>query len=223
MDMLTFCHFSSISLPLLFFVLFADRGSIEEECVVCPEGKFRSGLDDGCISCPDGTTSPTQSMSAQDCTCDTGNGYTFSGVPYVCGQVIFSRTTRSFFGHCILMLGLNLSAGQYAEDGAQLCWYVSTSAVPWLQARDACVAMGRLLAILNRPVDVDRLPAGSYWLGASDIQREGAWKWQDGSIVDSSGILWCGRQPDNFDGWEDCAETGGSTGFGYVRLVDVRP
>ena len=114
---------------------------------------------------------------------------------------------------CTLMLGLKLSAGEYNEDGAQLCWYVSTTAVQWPRARDACVAMGRVLAIFNRPVDVDRLPAGSYWVGADDVQQEGVWRWQDGSSVSWPAMTWCGGQPDNYGGWEDCAETG-SVGVG---------
>ena len=47
------------------------------------------------------------------------------------------------------------------------------------------------------------LTAGSYWVGASDSEVEGQWRWGDASSVTAN--VWSSGEPNNGGGNEDCA------------------
>ena len=44
----------------------------------------------------------------------------------------------------------------------------------------------------------------SYWIGASDINREEQWSWMDGCPVKPSIVKWAPGQPDNVYGQQHC-------------------
>ncbi|KAG7313938.1 hypothetical protein KOW79_022434 [Hemibagrus wyckioides] len=67
--------------------------------------------------------------------------------------------------------------------------------------------MTRLLIAPEETWDfiVNQLSNSRAWIGLSDRDREGVWKWVDGTPLTTK--FWCGGEPNNL-GEEDCAETG---------------
>ena len=44
-----------------------------------------------------------------------------------------------------------------------------------------------------------------YWVGITDAQEEGMWKYTDGKLADDITLAWCNQEPDNYGNDEDCA------------------
>ncbi|KAK1162731.1 hepatic lectin-like isoform X2 [Acipenser oxyrinchus oxyrinchus] len=82
----------------------------------------------------------------------------------------------------------------------------STEKKKWGEARDICVSQGAGLAVVNSIIELAYLKEiieEPHWIGLSDLEIEGEWKWLDGREVDKS--YWKSGQPDNFNE-EDCGE-----------------
>lgn len=81
----------------------------------------------------------------------------------------------------------------------------------WEEARVECQALGYDLAVLNTPSEVlDLAAAGralgaSFWVGLSDLDAEGTFRWVDGVEVDPA-APWLPGEPNDFRMTEDCAE-----------------
>ena len=45
-----------------------------------------------------------------------------------------------------------------------------------------------------------------FWIGASDEETEGVWRWVNGDIATSQQLIWRSEQPDNGGNNEDCGE-----------------
>jgi len=93
------------------------------------------------------------------------------------------------------------------------CYYVSGIMAPWREARTFCkkaqnnsdlvTFSGLEEAILVKSLIKERSRYEEViWVGASDIKREGDWKWVGGASVDNS--LWNSGEPNN-QGGEHCA------------------
>ncbi|XP_071792630.1 C-type lectin LmsL-like [Asterias amurensis] len=82
----------------------------------------------------------------------------------------------------------------------------------WSAARDYCRSVGKELAILETKEELEfiqqllRDPAvhQNHWLGASDLEKEGSFKWLDWSDLPSDSTMWGTNQPDNYAGKEHC-------------------
>ncbi|KAI8486421.1 hypothetical protein Bbelb_359200 [Branchiostoma belcheri] len=95
------------------------------------------------------------------------------------------------------------------------CFKVYQQTASYNQARQFCVNKGGLLAMPKDEKTDDFLwrlknavDSGSYfWFGLSDENREGQWRWEDGTILNKSAdwTNWRPGQPDNHNGKEDCA------------------
>lgn len=108
-------------------------------------------------------------------------------------------------------------------------WYkVYLEKKTWHAARDKCKELGgRLVCVPDAPTwaFVRELTPASVWLGATDEETEGVWKWVDGAKVEWS--AWIGSGPDNSGGVEDylCTHRGqwndaGRTGqFGTFQVA----
>ncbi|KAK0136281.1 C-type lectin domain family 10 member A [Merluccius polli] len=87
-------------------------------------------------------------------------------------------------------------------------YYISTTKKNWTASRDDCLERDADLAVINSREEKEFVSrqAGPYWtwIGLSDRDTEGTWKWVDGTIMTSS--FWRRGQPDDYGG-EDCVVT----------------
>ena len=102
-----------------------------------------------------------------------------------------------------------------------LCYYVSKKEerVSWEEAKEKCKAMENratlampktmeeniFLKQLNNFTD-DDLSHQDLWLGGSDTETEGIWKWADDSLIslDLQEKNWAPNQPNNWGGIQNC-------------------
>ncbi|XP_063042876.1 C-type lectin domain family 4 member E-like [Engraulis encrasicolus] len=86
------------------------------------------------------------------------------------------------------------------------CYYFSTDVMNWTDSRDACVTMGGHLLILNSEAEMDfaRDNGAGFWIGLSDLDEEGTFRWVDGTLLTNSYLTWSPGQPNNWKN-QDCA------------------
>ncbi|KAM9115147.1 C-type lectin domain family 10 member A-like isoform 5-T5 [Pangshura tecta] len=88
------------------------------------------------------------------------------------------------------------------------CYFFSTSAKSWPDAKQFCTDQGSGLVIINTEEEQAFLSnhiikPDVYWLGLSDSAKEGEWRWVDGSLL--SVRFWASDEPNNFgQQGEDC-------------------
>ncbi|XP_072567958.1 uncharacterized protein [Paramormyrops kingsleyae] len=89
------------------------------------------------------------------------------------------------------------------------CYYISTEEKTWSDSRQACMQLGADLAIISSREEQEFMNSipGEFWIGLSDTEREGTWKWVDGTTIPvDEGYWWSNpKQPDS-NGNEDCVE-----------------
>jgi hypothetical protein len=98
--------------------------------------------------------------------------------------------------------------GEFENPSATSCYLIGGTTSSWRDARDACQDWGGDLAKVESVEENTFLSEHSTvdsWLGASDFQDEGSFRWFDGDDVDPDGP-WAPAQPDNFEGNENCIE-----------------
>ncbi|ROI60065.1 C-type lectin domain family 17, member A [Anabarilius grahami] len=85
-------------------------------------------------------------------------------------------------------------------------YYVSSEVKSWTESRRYCTERGADLIIINNKEEQDffkRISGGpAVWIGLTDSDEEGTWKWVDGSTLTSG--FWDPREP-NGDREENCA------------------
>ncbi|KAM9851778.1 uncharacterized protein ACBR49_004930 isoform 2-T2 [Aulostomus maculatus] len=89
------------------------------------------------------------------------------------------------------------------------CYYVSEKGQTksWRSSKKDCEDKGATLVIMNTRIEQDFI-SGFYdrvWIGLSDTDREGKWKWVNGEELVGDGF-WQEGEPNNADYGEDCAE-----------------
>ncbi|KAK0150630.1 C-type lectin domain family 4 member M [Merluccius polli] len=87
-------------------------------------------------------------------------------------------------------------------------YFISTTEKNWTVSRDDCLERDADLVVINSREEQEFVSslAGNqwFWIGLSDGDTEGTWKWVDGTIMTSS--FWRSGQPDDYGG-EDCVAT----------------
>lgn len=87
------------------------------------------------------------------------------------------------------------------------CYYASEKGQTktWESSRRDCISRGADLVIINTAVEQSFVTKIHYkkWIGLSDTEQEGKWKWVDGSNLVHG--FWKSGEPNNA-GNEDCAE-----------------
>ncbi|XP_073321278.1 uncharacterized protein [Pagrus major] len=84
-------------------------------------------------------------------------------------------------------------------------YYISTTKKTWQQSRDDCLRKGADLMIINSKEEQDFANRFKkyMWIGLTDSQREGTWKWVDGTLLTKS--YWASGEP-NGGTQENCGD-----------------
>ncbi|XP_042288937.1 C-type lectin domain family 4 member F-like [Thunnus maccoyii] len=87
-------------------------------------------------------------------------------------------------------------------------YYISSNMKTWHESRTDCLQRGADLVVVNSEEEqafINRYQ-DTIWIGLTDSEREGTWKWVDGTPLTTS--FWHSGEPNNYLGQnEDCVET----------------
>ena len=100
------------------------------------------------------------------------------------------------------------------ERLSEHCYYWSTKTNTWDKAKKECEKMnGKLAAVTSMEIHnflMRKVNKGNwrtwYWIGGSDKEKEGTWKWEDGSVWDFTN--WASRLNQQPNNWlnQDCLQ-----------------
>ncbi|XP_059361677.1 uncharacterized protein LOC132099255 [Carassius carassius] len=88
-------------------------------------------------------------------------------------------------------------------------YFISSEMKNWTESRSYCRERAADLIIINNTEKQDFVKnisgsSGHFWIGLTDVEVEGRWKWVDGSTLTSG--FWASTEPDSHQGTdEDCA------------------
>ncbi|XP_025759490.1 CD209 antigen-like protein E isoform X1 [Oreochromis niloticus] len=86
------------------------------------------------------------------------------------------------------------------------CYLLSERSDSWHSARKNCTDQGADLVVIDSPKEqnfIVSITQYKTWIGLSDIEQEGTWKWVDGTLLTLK--YWASGQPDNKLSKENCA------------------
>uniref|UniRef100_A0A8P4KPB0 C-type lectin domain-containing protein n=1 Tax=Dicentrarchus labrax TaxID=13489 RepID=A0A8P4KPB0_DICLA len=109
---------------------------------------------------------------------------------------------------CNICKNLILSKFHYYQqewvDFNDSVYYISSIKKTWNASRDDCLKKGADLMIINSEEEQVQLK-DNMWIGLTDSETEGTWKWVDGTPLTTS--YWMDGEPYNYDlKEEDCVE-----------------
>uniref|UniRef100_A0A668A7K4 C-type lectin domain-containing protein n=1 Tax=Myripristis murdjan TaxID=586833 RepID=A0A668A7K4_9TELE len=111
------------------------------------------------------------------------------------------KVHEHFVWKCLCFLELTPCPDGWTHFNSS-CYFNSSESKSWDESRQDCLRRGADLVIINsREENKFGLRV---WIGLSDLETEGEWKWVDGSSL--SYTSWAKGQPDDAPGGEDCGE-----------------
>ncbi|KAL7395224.1 hypothetical protein ABVT39_012467 [Epinephelus coioides] len=89
------------------------------------------------------------------------------------------------------------------------CYFVSTLTRNWTLSRNACLAEGADLVVVDSREEQEFVNGllqadQNAWIGLTDSLEEGTWMWVDGTPLTTG--FWQPGQPNSFNGNQDCGE-----------------
>ncbi|XP_062334202.1 C-type lectin domain family 4 member G-like [Osmerus eperlanus] len=88
------------------------------------------------------------------------------------------------------------------------CYYLSTEEKTWEESSQYCRGRGTNLVIIKsreEQVFLNGLHFNQkFWMGLTDTEQEGVWKWVDGTRLKLTETFWRGGEPNNADMREHC-------------------
>ncbi|XP_031747367.1 asialoglycoprotein receptor 1-like [Xenopus tropicalis] len=101
------------------------------------------------------------------------------------------------------------------------CYLLSSEAESWEESSVWCRKEGGHLVVINGTAEQDsvlELLNETVWIGLSDLEAEGDWRWEDGSHIESR--FWLPGQPSN-SGDDDCATLVPTAGWKADRCAKL--
>uniref|UniRef100_A0A8C5GUM2 C-type lectin domain-containing protein n=1 Tax=Gouania willdenowi TaxID=441366 RepID=A0A8C5GUM2_GOUWI len=132
------------------------------------------------------------------------------------GEKLFKVVAVSFGLLCVLQVSLNISfrlgfcdSGPQTLGWVQICssfYYISTEMKSWQESRNDCLYREADLMIIDNQAEQRFVKAlfREVWIGLTDAENEGVWKWVDGTLLKETSF-WCPGEPNNYKN-EDCVE-----------------
>ncbi|XP_052425433.1 CD209 antigen-like protein C isoform X2 [Carassius gibelio] len=157
------------------------------------------------------------------------DGVTISRAAGVCLGLMFVVLTTAVIVLCVSFTNLTKERDQLKSEinDLQKClpdgwkchqsslYYFSYEMKNWDESRRYCRERGTDLIIINNGQEHDFVKniCGSdhFWIGLTDVEVEGRWKWVDGSTLTYR--FWASGEPNNYQGNEDCAVIDSSEWF----------
>ncbi|XP_063050663.1 CD209 antigen-like protein E [Engraulis encrasicolus] len=101
----------------------------------------------------------------------------------------------------------NLQLGGWIQFQSSF-YFFSTTKLSWHDSRTACRQRGADLVMVTSRAEQDFLSRHLQrsWMGLSDIDTEGVWKWVDGTQLTYGYWRTATGEPNDYSGEEDCAE-----------------
>ncbi|XP_067437282.1 CD209 antigen-like protein E isoform X2 [Thunnus thynnus] len=86
-------------------------------------------------------------------------------------------------------------------------YYISSNMKTWNESRTDCLQRWADLVVVNSEEEQEFINQyrKTMWIGLTDSEREGTWKWVDGTPLTTS--FWHSGEPNNTNKSEDCVET----------------
>ncbi|XP_067249320.1 asialoglycoprotein receptor 1-like [Chanodichthys erythropterus] len=84
-------------------------------------------------------------------------------------------------------------------------YFISSEKRNWTESRRYCTERGADLIIINNRAEQEFVSFDNFWIGLTDSDEEGRWKWVDGTNMTYE-FWWIG-EPNNSNNDEDCAYT----------------